>query len=54
MTGGTKGLADTIQTLKKIGYQNVESKVYDGMKHEVINEEGKERVYQDILGFFEK
>ncbi len=54
VTGGTKGLADTIQTLKKIGYQNVESKVYDGMKHEVINEEGKERVYQDILGFFEK
>ena len=54
VTGGTKGLADTIQTLKKIGYQNVESKVYDGMKHEVINEKGKEQVYQDILGFFEK
>lgn len=54
VTGGTKGLADTIQTLKKIGYQNVESKVYDGMKHEVINEEGKEQVYQDILAFFEK
>lgn len=54
VTGGTRGLADTIQTLKKIGYQNVESKVYDGMKHEVINEEGKEQVYQDILAFFEK
>lgn len=54
VTGGTKGLADTVQTLKRIGYQNVESKVYDGMKHEVINEEGKEQVYQDILAFFEK
>lgn len=54
VTGGTKGLADTVQTLKRIGYQNVESKVYDRMKHEVINEEGKEQVYQDILAFFEK
>ena len=54
VTGGTKGLADTVQTLKRIGYQNVESKVYGGMKHEVINEEGKEQVYQDILAFFEK
>ena len=54
VTGGAKGLEDTIRTLKRIGYQNVESKVYDGMKHEVINEEGKEQVYQDILAFFEK
>ena len=54
VTGGTKGLEDTLRTLKQIGYQNVESKVYDGMKHEVINEEGKEQVYQDILAFFEK
>lgn len=54
ITGGKKGLDDTIATLKKIGYKDIENVVYEGMKHEVLNETEHQKVYEDILGFFEK
>lgn len=49
--GGAEGLADTVNTLHRIGYRNVTSIVYPGMKHEVLNEEGRQQVYEDILAF---
>lgn len=52
ITGGKKGLADTIATLNKIGYQNVRSVEMPGMKHEVLNEYQKEEVYDLLLQFF--
>lgn len=52
ITGGKKGLADTIATLNKIGYQNVRSVEMPGMKHEVLNECQKEEVYDLLLQFF--
>lgn len=39
---------------KKLGIQNVTSRVYDGMRHEILLEEQKEIVYHDILEFFLK
>lgn len=54
VTGGEKGLSDTLDTLSKIGYYNIKNIVYPNMKHEVINEIGKDKVYQDILEFLEK
>ena len=51
-TGGDKGLEDTVRTLKRIGYSDISYKVYQGMKHEVVNETGKEEVYEDIKNFF--
>lgn len=38
--------------LKKIGYQNIQSKLYSNMRHELINGFAKEQVMEDILGFF--
>ena len=52
--GGEKGLKDSIDSLKKVGYTNIESIVYEGMKHEVLNEDNREIVYQDILEFLLK
>ena len=51
ITGGEKGLKDSIRSLRKIGYTNVEGIVYPDMKHEVLNEDDKEKVYQDIVDF---
>lgn len=34
---------------KKCGIENIEMKLYNGMRHEILNEIGKEEVYQDIL-----
>ena len=54
ISGGETGLTDTVNTLHKIGYQDVRTIVYPGMKHEVLNEEGKQQVYEDILVFLEE
>ena len=37
--------------LRKAGYQNVSGKLYHGMRHEPLNEIGKEEVYKDLLAF---
>lgn len=40
--------------LRKIGYKNVKNKLYDGLRHEILNEENKEEIYGDILKFIEE
>lgn len=53
ITGGEKGLQDSIQSLRKIGYEHVDKIVYPGMKHEVLHEDEKEIVYKDVLEFLQ-
>ena len=53
VTGSDKGLEDSINTLKKAGYANIDNIVYDNMRHEILNEEDRLVVYQDILEFFD-
>ena len=53
ITGGEKGLAESLDTLKKIGYHNITNLVYPEMKHEVIQEKNRLQVYQDIVAFIE-
>lgn len=36
------------------GYKNVQSKLYNDMKHEILNEKNNKIVYKDILDFIEK
>lgn len=38
----------------KYGVKDVSTKIYDGMRHEILNEDDKLLVMQDILAFFEK
>ena len=52
VTGSDKGLEDSINTLKKAGYTNIDNVVYDHMRHEILNEEDRSIVYLDILEFF--
>ena len=54
VTNGESGLNDTILRLNQAGYHNIENIVYDGMKHEVLNEASNQTVYNDIINFFEK
>lgn len=41
------------QFLKGIGYSDIKSKLYPGMRHELLNERNKEQVYQEILAFID-
>ncbi|ADY12872.1 alpha/beta fold hydrolase [Sphaerochaeta globosa] len=52
--GYSKGLADTQASLKRIGYETFYSKVYAGMRHEVLMEKEKELVFSLIAQFLEK
>lgn len=54
VTNGEKGLADSIYTLKKVGYHSVQNKVYPNMRHEILNECDRQMVVKDILDFFQK
>lgn len=54
VTGGKKGLKDSIDTLKKVGYKNIENIVYPNMRHEILQEEEKDKVIKDIINFFNK
>jgi len=40
--------------LRRLGFADVSLKLYEGDRHEILNEIDKERVYHDILAFLEK
>lgn len=49
IVGGKEGLADTVASLKKIGYRNIYTKVYPEDLHAVLFEQNRLEVYEDIL-----
>ena len=50
-TGGEKGRAESKALLQKAGFHNTSVITYTGMRHEILNEKEKDRVFQDILEF---
>lgn len=43
-----KDFGKAVQAVKDAGYDNVSSVTYDGMRHEILNETGKEKVWRDV------
>lgn len=43
-----------VQLMKDVGYTNVNATLYPGMRHEILNEPGKARVYEDIAAFLDE
>lgn len=41
-----------IKSYKRNGHYKIKLKVYPKMRHEILNEDGKEQVYKDIADFF--
>lgn len=54
ITGGPRGLEDSMKALVKAGYKNIESKIYKGLRHEIIHEEEKKTVFLDLINFFQQ
>ena len=52
--GSEKKWLEAQQFLRDVGYKNVTGKLYPKMRHEILNELGKEQVYADALAFIEK
>lgn len=40
-----------VETMRKAGYQDVSSRLYRGMRHEICNEKGKQQVFDDIITY---
>lgn len=53
---GAKGKGPTklAALYTKLGIKNVELKVYENMRHEILNEKNHQMVYNDIINFIEK
>ena len=49
-----KKFLELVDFLKELGYKDVTSKLYKGLKHEILNEEEKNIIYKDVLDFFNK
>ena len=53
-TGLDKGREASKSLLEKVGYKNIEVITLEKMRHEILNEKDKEKVYKDILEFYSK
>ena len=49
-----KAWEESLQFMKTLGYKNVDGIMYENMRHEVLNEKEKEKVWADVLEFIEK
>ena len=41
-----------LSLLKRIGYYNIRSKLYENKRHEILNESNREEIFADVLRFF--
>lgn len=48
------GVKRAVQLCEDTGHTDVSLKLYEGMRHEVLNERGRQQVYDDILKWAEK
>lgn len=50
-TGFEKGAAQSIHVLRQAGFQKIRVKTYPRMRHEILNESGRDMVIADIVKF---
>ena len=53
-TGGEKGRNASLKVLHKAGFKDFSIVTLDDMRHEILNELDKQKVYDEILKFFDK
>ena len=40
--------------MRRAGYLDVKGKLYPGMRHKILNEKGKEKVWHDVFVYMKK
>ena len=43
-----RGFHDAMERMRRDGYRNVQGRMFPGMRHEILNEEGREEVFEAI------
>ena len=49
-----KGVRAAADLLRRAGVRDVEVKLYEGMRHEILNEPGRAQVYTEVVGWIEE
>ena len=52
--GGGRRFVKQLQFLQTVGYRKVTGKMYPDMRHEILNEMGKETDYKNIVSYLNK
>lgn len=52
--GNVRQFAKAVQDMRRAGYLDVKGKLYPGMRHEILNEKEKEKVYHDLTVYIKK
>ncbi|MBR5246728.1 MAG: lysophospholipase [Clostridia bacterium] len=50
----SKGVKEVYRMLKKTGHRNVSMKIYEGARHEILNEINRDEVYADIIEWLDE
>lgn len=50
----SKGVKEVYKMLKKTGHKNVSMKIYEGARHEILNEINRDEVYTDIIEWLDE
>ena len=50
----SKGVTEVYRMLKKTGHRNVSMKIYEGARHEILNEINRDEVYADIIEWLDE
>ena len=54
VTNYSKDVGKLEKMYKGLGVKNVKTKIYQGLRHEILNEDSKEEVYKDVVAFFKE
>lgn len=49
--GNVRQFAKAVRAMRCAGYRDVRGKLYPGMRHEILNEKDREKVYHDIFTY---
>lgn len=49
-----KGVESAAELMRRSGVRDVEMKLYEGMRHEILNEPGRAQVYTDVVDWIEE
>ena len=52
--GNVRQFAKAVRAMRRAGYRDVRGKLYPGMRHEILNEKEREKVYHDIFIYIHK
>jgi alpha-beta hydrolase superfamily lysophospholipase len=54
VTGGAKWRKDSAKFLADMGYTDIRTKVYPGLRHEIYHDTGREVPFADVIGFIDE